>query len=32
MIDSRWYRQTTARAERMIALVREVEEEKKDEG
>ena len=32
MIDSRWYRQTTARAERMIALVREVEEEKKDDG
>ena len=32
MINSRWYRQTTARAERMIALVREVEEEKKDEG
>ena len=25
MIDSRWYRQTTARADRMIALVREVE-------
>ena len=32
MINSRWYRQTTARAERMIALVREVEEEKKDDG
>ena len=32
MIDSRWYRQTTARAERMIALVRDVEEEKKDDG
>ena len=31
MIDSRWYKQTTARAERMIALVREVEEEKKDD-
>ena len=31
MIDSRWYRQTTARAERMIALVRKVEEESKDE-
>jgi len=30
MIDSRWYRQTTARAERMIALVREVEKESKD--
>ena len=30
MIDSKWYRQTTARAERMIALVREsVEEEEK---
>jgi len=32
MINSRWHKQTTARAERMIALVREVEEEKKDEG
>jgi len=32
MIDSKWYRQTTARAERMIALVREVEEEQKSEG
>ena len=32
MIDSKWYRQTTARAERMIALVREVEKESKDEG
>ena len=32
MINSRWYRQTTARAERMIALVRDVEEEKKDDG
>ena len=31
MIDSRWYKQTTARAERMIALVRDVEEEKKDD-
>ena len=31
MVDSRWYRQTTARAERMIALVREVERESKDE-
>jgi lysozyme len=31
MIDSRWYKQTTARAERMIALVREIEEEKKDD-
>ena len=30
MIDSKWYRQTTARAERMIALVREVEEELKN--
>ena len=30
MINSRWYRQTTARAERMIALVREVEKESKD--
>ena len=32
MIDSRWYRQTTARAERMISLVREVEEESKNKG
>jgi lysozyme len=32
MINSRWYKQTTARAERMIALVRDVEEEKKDDG
>ena len=32
MINSRWYKQTTARAERMIALVREAEEEKKDDG
>ena len=32
MIDSRWYGQTTARAERMIALVREGQEETKDEG
>jgi len=32
MIDSRWYRQTTARADRMISLVREVEEESKNEG
>jgi lysozyme len=31
MIDSKWYRQTTARAERMIALVREVKEEVKNE-
>jgi lysozyme len=32
MIDSKWYRQTTARVERMITLVREVVEESKNEG
>lgn len=31
MKDSRWYRQTTSRAERMIALVRAVKEEEKNE-
>ena len=31
MIDSKWYGQTTARAERMIALVREVKEEARNE-
>ena len=31
MKDSRWYRQTTSRAERMNALVRAVKEEEKNE-
>ena len=31
MKDSRWYSQTTSRAERMIALVRAVKEEEKNE-